>query len=325
MKYKPILIHVLAWIAYLFTVLIGAEKIDRSFIIYLITVKTSLILIFYLCLYFVFPRYLSARNYFLLGWAILVTILLGLCIRFFLLGCLMGFKFITSASYTDLKFEFWRYVRLCLGFMGVALAIWYFYRNHETQNLLLRSELQSLKQQINPHFLYNTLNYFYSKSLNTSPEVARGIGLLSELMRYSIGSSAMSGFTTIGEEVKQIENYIELMQLRFNQKLQIEFHHELYRENQPVLQLVLLNFVENAFKHGEMLSQARPIKIRLVSDSNHLSFSISNSIANHPNDNASGIGLDNTRRRLDIAYPGKHSLKITESKQDYTLDLNIVW
>ena len=116
----------------------------------------------------------------------LTAILLSIVSRFLLLGLIAGVDFLKEASFEDWQFEFWRHFRLSLGFIGIALALWYYTKNSEMEKVLLESELSALKQQINPHFLYNTLNYFYSKSLTVSPDLARGIGILSELMRLSL-------------------------------------------------------------------------------------------------------------------------------------------
>lgn len=317
--------HIIGWIAYLCTVIIGTEQADRSFWIYLTSVKIPAILLFYTCLGYIFPRYLFTNKYGMLIIVTLTAILLSIVSRFLLLGLIAGVDFLKEASFEDWQFEFWRHFRLSLGFIGIALALWYYTKNSEMEKVLLESELSALKQQINPHFLYNTLNYFYSKSLTVSPDLARGIGILSELMRYSIGSTQGHGQASLHDEIIQINHYIELQQLRFCNKLQIVFEQSISHPEQKIVSMILMNFVENAFKHGDLHDPSLPLKIYLQSNAKELTFEIENKIADKSNKTTSGIGIENTKKRLAIAYPGRHTLHISKTGSTYIVQLSIVW
>lgn len=317
--------HIIGWLAYLCTVIIGTEQADRSFWIYLTSVKIPVILLFYTCLGYIFPRYLFTHQYISLFLVTLSAILLSVALRFLILALVAGVDFLKEASYEDWQFEFWRHFRLSLGFIGIALALWYYTKNSEMEKVLLESELRALKQQINPHFLYNTLNYFYSKSLSLSPDLARGIGILSELMRYSIGSTQGNGYASLQDEITQINHYIELQQLRFSNILQIEFKQSISNPEQKIVSMIIMNFVENAFKHGDLHDSSFPLKIYLQSNAQGLSFQIENKISEKSNNTTSGIGIENTKKRLAIAYPGRHALHISKTESTYIVQLSIVW
>lgn len=322
---NPYWLHSIGWIAYLCTEIIGTEQVDRSFWIYLVSAKIPVILLFYSCLSYIFPRYLYTNKYILLLLVILSAILLSVLLRFLLLGLIAGMDFLKQASVEDWKFEFWRHFRLSLGFIGIALALWYYKKNAEMEKVLLESDLRALKQQINPHFLYNTLNYFYSKALSVSPDLARGIGILSELMRYSIGSTQGNGYASLQDEIKQINHYIELQQLRFSNNLKIIFEHHISNPDQKIISMVLMNFVENAFKHGDLQDPSFPLKIYLQSNSQKLTFRTENKISDKSSKTESGIGIENTRKRLEIAYPDRHKMEIGISGITFNAELSLLW
>lgn len=187
---------------------------------------------------------------------------------------------------------------------------------------LLEANLAFLKNQINPHFLFNSLNFLYAQVYPHSASAAKGILLLSETMRYALHEDA-NGKVMLEQEVKHLRNYIEINQLRFSNKLQIDFSVEGSTHFLRILPLVLITFVENCFKHGELADPAHPLVIRLTVVQNQLTFLTHNKKRNGPKEQSTGIGLANTRKRLALTYPGRHTLTTTDEPEFYTCHLTL--
>jgi LytS/YehU family sensor histidine kinase len=174
-------------------------------------------------------------------------------------------------------------------------------------NQKLEAEYNHLKAQINPHFLFNTLNTFYSNTARVLPETANGIMLLSDMMRYSLEAGAEDGKVTLHEELKQLKNYIELMQLRYGRKLQIQ-GNILSDENSStmaeiahwrILPHLFITIAENAFKHG---NKREPFIINLNINGEQLYFTVKNNIAMDEPVAGTGIGIRNLTNRLQRIY-----------------------
>jgi sensor histidine kinase YesM len=183
-----------------------------------------------------------------------------------------------------------------------------------------------LKAQINPHFLHNTLNFLYAKSLPYSSELSEGILTLSEIMRYSLEKEEdQGGKVLLTKEIEHVNNVIKIQQLRFDHSLQISFEINGEVAGLRIVPFVLITIVENAFKHGELKNPDFPISIRLtVSGDGSLQFRCVNKKKTGPRELSTGIGLDNTRKRLDLAYGENYSLYTKEQAELYTVDLNLI-
>jgi hypothetical protein len=130
-----------------------------------------------------------------------------------------------------------------------------------------------LKAQINPHFLHNTLNFLYAKSLPYSPELSEGILTLSEIMRYALSEgNAKDGKAPLKDEIEHVRNVIKINQLRFSNKLNVRFDVEGVVNGAEIIPFILITLVENAFKHGDLKSNEYPIEIKLKVDSDMISF-----------------------------------------------------
>lgn len=197
----------------------------------------------------------------------------------------------------------------------------------EEQKLLaekeaLRAELSLLKSQFDPHFIYNTLSYFYSETFKSSKQVAEGIVKLSDIMRYSLKEGSDNRVLLV-EEIHYLKNYIDIHQLRFNHRLSIKFEVEGAIEKKRILPLVLISFVENAFKHGDLINATMPLLIHLSASERGIDFFIQNKKRAARELSSTGIGLTNVRRRLDLAYQEQYELTIVEDEQKYTCQLHI--
>jgi two-component system, LytTR family, sensor kinase len=211
-----------------------------------------------------------------------------------------------------------------------SLGFYYFRKaiQHEKDLRILQenqsaAEMSFLTSQINPHFLYNTLNFFYAEALPVLPNLSKGIMLLSDMMRYAINNEEGDGKAPLENEVKHIKNFIEINQLRYGNRLYVHFELIGNTEYRRIMPLILVTFVENAFKHGELLSEQTPLEISLKIEENHLLFQLKNAIRKGPKEESEGIGLVNTRRRLTVAYPERHQLNVVESEGFYEVLLKM--
>jgi LytS/YehU family sensor histidine kinase len=181
-----------------------------------------------------------------------------------------------------------------------------------------------LKAQINPHFLHNTLNFLYAKSLPYSSELSEGILTLSDIMRYALSEgNAKDGKAPLKDEIEHVRNVIKINQLRFSNNLNVQFNVEGLVNGATIIPFVLITLVENAFKHGDLKSNEFPIEISLVVKDSLLYFSCRNKKKNGPKELSTGIGLDNIKKRLDLAYGKDYSLKVKDEAVFYTTELTI--
>ncbi|MDR6785902.1 two-component system LytT family sensor kinase [Pedobacter africanus] len=181
-------------------------------------------------------------------------------------------------------------------------------------------ELQFLKSQLNPHFLFNSLNNIYSLAYQKSDKTADAILKLSEIMRYMIYESNDS-WVSLSKEITYVQSYIELQKLRFKDGAAVEFTVNGEIDDQPVVPLILISFVENAFKHGVANDPKDPIRINIIANQKILHFSISNKKNKHNKDQMGGVGLNNVERRLQLLYPDRYKLNIVNSATHYTSEL----
>jgi sensor histidine kinase YesM len=215
---------------------------------------------------------------------------------------------------------------------GLAAAIklmkyWYVkeQRNTQLQKENLASQLQLLKAQVHPHFLFNTLNNIYSHTQKVSPTASSLVIGLSDLLRYILHEGSRQ-WVPLSSELKMINDYITLEQIRYGKRLEIDKELPADTNGLMIAPLLLLPFVENCFKHGtsQMLDQAW-IRLSVEVDKNKLKMTLVNarSPMAQPDQSSSGIGIANVRKRLELLYPGKHELVITEEEDVFIVNLRI--
>ena len=194
-------------------------------------------------------------------------------------------------------------------------------RQKELEKEKLNSELAFLKNQISPHFFFNTLNNIYSLiSINTD-DSQKAVLQLSRMMRYLLYESEQ-GEIQLSDEIEFMNNYIDLMRLRMSDKVKLEIEFPSEYENIAIPPLLFIPIIENAFKHGVSYREKSFINIRMNVTKEFLTFNCSNSIVKKTEEtekNHSGIGLDNLRKRLNLLFPGKHEFTINTS--DNTFDV----
>jgi hypothetical protein len=189
----------------------------------------------------------------------------------------------------------------------------------------LELENAYLRAQINPHFLFNTLGYFYNKTAVSQPDVAEGIAALTNIMRSSLKKKGPDGMVSLEEEVEHIESLISIYLMRFNNSIYVEYERPDSVSGYRILPHILITLVENAFKHGELHNQAHPLKIRLMLDENEgkLSFYIHNKKRIGPKEISNGIGMEYVQRQLDNVYKHNYSFEIQDTDLYYSLSLHI--
>jgi two-component system, LytTR family, sensor kinase len=197
-------------------------------------------------------------------------------------------------------------------------------RVKEAERQKIEAELKALKSQVNPHFFFNTLNSLYSLSLDKSETAPEMILKLSDLMRYVI-YEAKDSKVPLGKQLEFLRSYVYLEQLRFGAGLKVEFTVKGGHSSVPVEPLLFIAFVENAFKHGSHNPQSNPF-INILFDleePDRIRFTVMNNHDPMEEGHEEGFGLLNVRKRLDLLYPGKYILEISEDSGVYRVDLNI--
>ena len=197
-------------------------------------------------------------------------------------------------------------------------------RTEEIEKEKISTELALLRSQVNPHFLFNTLNNIYSLAIANSPDTATSIMKLSAIMRYVL-DDAKSNFVPLDKEIQFLENYISLQRVRLTEKSVINFTTLGNTADKQIAPLLFIAFAENAFKYGISAHQPSVIDIHLKITDNHLSFIVANQKFQNSQagpDNT-GIGLNNTKRRLELIYHNKHSLLIENNANSFLITLTL--
>ena len=194
------------------------------------------------------------------------------------------------------------------------------------KSTIKESELKFLKSQINPHFLFNNLNNLYSYAIDFSPKTPEIILKLSSVLRYML-YECREKFVPLSKEVEQLTNFTQLYEMQIEERGVVNFSVNVDQPDYQIAPLILIVFIENAFKHSQA-SQSEDIKIDIaiqLSQEGELTFSCKNNFQAVANtDNLSqGIGLENVKKRLQLLYPNGHQLRIVETDDQYEVDLSM--
>ncbi len=328
MTKKEIRYHIIGWVLYLFYIVVG-------YLIYKVPFKTQIwtysitfvkIIEFYILYLWVYPRFLNKGKIPQLIGGILVAVASFIILRFLLEEVAFDY-FLHMHNYFGYTAFSYSMDNIYFGSSAIVLSIAVYssfdslriaQENKSLREAKTQAELAFLKTQINPHFLYNTLNYIYSLAYPVSAQLADAIIKLSQMMRYMLTESASAnGTVDLQKEVDYIENYISIYRMRFENAFFVDFKAEGDIAGKRVAALLLIPFVENAFKHGVVNEPERPVRIRLKVTGNRLEFTVSNKINHSEKDHSTGVGLVNIKRRLELIYPGKQELLISNNGQTY--------
>lgn len=208
---------------------------------------------------------------------------------------------------------------------AIGFTFFYFqfskYKDQKQRELLIqnkKTELAYLRSQINPHFLFNTLNNIYSLVYQKSDDALKSVEKLTAMLRY--GLYEQEEFVPLEQEIKHLYNFIELERIRYDYDLQLELNINENTQGFKVPPFLLIPFVENAFKHGNL---RQPLVIDLNIENETLIFIVQNAVKPKQKDRVGGIGLENVRKRLELIYEEQHVLEVKATKEGFGIRLLI--
>lgn len=342
----PLVKNVLFWIsAFLYHILtVNMEYYGAGYIqaieIYAIIVGVQ-ILTTHICIDILVPQFLKTKKTTqFVFWLILLIIgsfVLYISIKVFYFDS-KYFEFYeedtkkyVNQPYIDRLLDFQMFLSKAIKFLSPA-ALLLMFRFYKNQQKLLQlneqkktAELSALKHQLNPHFLFNTLNNLYALALKKADETPEAISKLSDILDYML-YRCNEQFVQLYKEIELIENYLTLEQIRYSKRVALTFKNEVTTDVK-IAPLLLLTFIENAFKHGvsEELKQAK-IDISLKVDDAKIFFTIFNTIpktAAYTSNGDAAIGLKNVKKQLELLYPNSHILDIDKTTDSYTVNLTL--
>ena len=211
---------------------------------------------------------------------------------------------------------------LAVAFFSLLLKISNRWRQTEKEKI--SAELSYLKAQINPHFLFNTLNSIYSLAIQKADATAPAVQQLSSMMRYVLNES-IKDYVPLQKEIEYISNYVGLQQLRFGKEMHLQFNVKGDIGSNQIAPLILIPFIENAFKYGVNAEEESDIRIMISIANSKLNLEVINNIVRTKisDEQQGGIGITNTRERLNLIYPSGHELLIFEEGRKHIVKLTI--
>ena len=338
----PVVKHLLFWIG-VYTYFVGtvnmsyysgyAEVIEH-FAIYVF----CQIIMAYTTLYFLIPRFLTPKKnlQFAMGLLLVLVVVFVIFVGYHEYYHLPKYFSADDKSTYDSNRIFWEKLLDLRVFFGkstiiltptILLVISKFYKEQQTylqfSEQKRAAELSALKHQLNPHFLFNTLNNLYALSIDKSDEAPEVIAKLSEMLDYML-YGCNDKYVSLVKEIELIENYLALEKVRYGERVDIQFEKSLLTDAK-IAPLILLTFIENAFKHGvsQELRLAK-IHIKIVLDGKYILFEISNSIAkNEVSRDKETIGLANVKKQLELLYLDTYTLEIKEETNHFNVRLKL--
>jgi hypothetical protein len=337
LKIGTISIHLIAWVLLFMIPFLSTYQVIKSFageseslpMIPMIILSLTLIGIFYLNYFFLIPRYLLKKKY--------VKYILYFIMA---IGCsiIISSIIFTIAGVDPAEIDKNNPVVNKIGpiakanaflMLGVAtiasIALALNKRIKEIEQENHTSQISMLKYQINPHFLFNTLNNIYATSIiDNSPKTAEMIEKLSSMMRYTM-KDTQNDYVSLENEFDYITNFIELQKIRLDENIKLILEIQKCEADLKIAPMLLIPFIENAFKHGVNPEEKSEIKIELSVKSKILYLAISNNIVNHQNSivEKSGLGIANTKKRLELIYPSSYELVFKTDKNIFNVFLKV--
>ena len=294
----------------------------------------------YLVAYYLVPKYFNRQRYiaFAISIVLIIFMLIGYTIfrNYFdlnlkvrsAIGLSGGFAFFYNFRPGIIR-VFGNPPLICCLFLSIKILKNWHLEQVKSETLAkenANAELQLLKAQVHPHFLFNTLNNIYSFSLYQSPQAGTLVQKLSGMLDYMI-HDCEEKFVPLEKELGLIQDYMGLEKVRYGKRLdmQVEIHGDF--EKKVIAPLLMIPFVENSFKHGTSQMLQHPwIKLEITTVNDQLFFKLSNSKPSlfHANKQNKGIGLINVKKRLQLLYPGRHQLDVNETEDMFTVNMQIL-
>jgi hypothetical protein len=331
--------HFSYWgVIYLFYILIFSldPENDKTFAENSVNILISFVPILpviYFNLLFLMPNYFFTKKYLQYAISLSLGIIASVPILFFVWNILAEDPAEFKEEFTNNKTVYFLVAIFNIGMnvvftSGLKLAKRWFdqqQRNKDLENRTLQSELRFLKSQVNPHFLFNTLNNLYSLTLKKDDRAPETVLKLSDMMRYML-YECNEKQVPLEKEVNCIENYLKLEEIRQGNRCDIQYHLNGVVNGQQIAPLLFIPFIENSFKHGvnnQIGTGFVHIELDVQGEDLHLTVANGKSGQAKEENGTGGIGLENVRRRLSLLYPKKHDLKITEDENTYRVDLKL--
>ena len=318
----------------LLNIFAGSSSFQKIDFIYTSIFLITLLIPAELNLLLFIPRFLNRKKHFVYALLFVFVLMLFSLFNQLLFGRLIdhilpGYYFISYYSYGDI-------LKFFLVFLVITtllhLSKEWFELNETRQRMILLekekidAEMKALSNQVNPHFLFNSLNVLYSLAIKNAKETPDAIIKLSDILRYVIYESNRET-VELWSEINLINNFIELQQFRISSDAQVEFTREVENEKLPITPMLLLPLVENSYKHGIKGDLGMTfIKMKLIQKGNEIEFVIENNKgqSGEPDENQSGgVGLKNIRSRLELIYPKSHTFEIEDGEKSFIVKLRV--
>jgi len=323
--------HVIAWVVFLSLPAIFKPRppgVNSSLFMFVEDIMEPprwtnallLMAVFYFNYYLAIPMLYLRRRYIALALSVVACFLF-----FFLLNYSLTppeLKMRPTGGFEALGNSFNLFMFLIVYVFSFALCLYEQWQ--KTRARMLSAEISFLKAQINPHFLFNTLNSIYSLALTKSDSAPDAIVKLSGMMRYSV-SNGNQDMVSLEKEIAYITDYIALQTLRLTDKIKISYELAGDTDDKQIAPFLLIPFVENAFKYGVNSEEDSNISIKIdIARTGLVLMVTNNKVYMRPDvDKGIGLGIGNTRKRLKVLYPGRHTLSVNDNKEEFSILLQI--
>lgn len=345
---RNILIHILVWILYIFyetSILLYIEA-GNIFWWEILSAFALNVAIFYITADYILPKCVGGKMYLLIPACLIALVIIYLFASYLETRYLFPFIEGKDALQAPILTKIYKaqHIYRATYFIGLSFGYWFAKKSIKSEKRLRESEkeqyLQTLSQQelkreiavsklafyrsqLNPHFLFNTLNFFYSNIYTYSKELAESMVLLSNLMRYITQKSSEEDLVPLNGEIELIENYFKLNQLRFENALQIKFEVKGIPDHKKIAPFIMMTLIENAFKYGDVMDEKRPLIIKINVLASRIEFYIENKISVFDKPAGTGTGLQNLKKQLDLIYADNYSLTTEERNNQFACRLKI--
>ena len=341
MNSRFIILHLLFWVGvwFFYVYFFSYNASDTNYVTWFSSFLLPVTMITtYFVVYYLIPQYLLLKKYWLFILYCIYTLIISTYL--ILMTILASLIFLSNLNFQQMPPMSKNYVFILILVYLVVLIVSFVNllshnfktesENKELQNKILVTqlqikdqELQYLKKQIHPHFLFNTLNTIYGLALKQSkrnPEIILKLSNLLDYILYQISKPKV----TLKEEVSHIKEYFELEKIRFQDTLIVSFTSDEIPDEIQIAPMLLIPFVENAFKHGSIIDGFLRVNIEIKIWKDNLSFRIKNTVIKEATErDHHGIGIENIKKRLDLLYPNNHELKLEQSGIWYEAQLSI--
>jgi two-component system LytT family sensor kinase len=344
-KYPPFLFHILGWgflaLFLMWQPLSWQIQLPHTFWIKQAVLFSLLVSIFYLNVFVWFPRYLAKNRvipFILLN--VVSVVMLAVVIervqiavnhREFMDRAFEKARSVNGPKRKNDKLDYWSLLTalMIISVSTSVAAVQNAQRDKQTRQNLekekINSELSFLKAQINPHFFFNTLNNIYALTVIDVEAAQQALHKLSRLMRYVLYET-QHGTVLLSQEIAFAQDYIQLMQLRLTDKVTVRLEPPVPLHDVSIAPMLFLPFIENAFKHGVSAVQPSHIEIKIWQADHKVFVDVRNTLFTEKRtvlDESNGIGLSNTQRRLDLLYPGKYQLDVSENPEEKEFEVRL--